>query len=545
MHRKNQQKKSSSKHKVFLAGHCNSQAITVKMLNHILKTIPGFKSIDIPTKKWKGYGFIEMTSWEAKQHLLSLGGIQLGNDILYFKEHKSGKSLEKEKVHVSSRRVFVQNPPQEWNLEDLVSYFVQFGELEDSSFTVNPMNKSMRFGTLLFRKAEIASQLLRLGKINHPAGEITMLSKRPNIEGWSQTQLRFVEHPGPKLMRERERQDLFEESSQRGHKGHFFAGKVKARDANYRQKDTARELWRRRREESPKRWNREDPASMWEEPKYGYWEAKGQNQNLDLKRPMGGFPATNINPPQAGGLVRDSLDDLELTEESQRENFETQRFKKANPTLFEEVLFPPQQRLLDSSYTGGHGRDFNQKETFGTNPAQLGVVLRSSLPNHFQGQEPYLKVHRNRERDERNNYKYFSGSQQSTQNQLAAPERLSYSKPNNQAGRTIISGQSSPFDSPQHPNCEDEYQLHKVRPTDSRYFQDRFNRLRFSSRTLLSDYNSNYVLNEDPETAGLCSIASEPEEGEATGSENLRYRKKDFPFYIHGKNLKLDGDFEF
>ena len=175
--------------KVFLAGHCDP-VITQTKLKSILRRIKGVKAIEMPTKTWKGYAFVEMVSYQAMKDLLKKKQLMVNGKVLHIKEYKRGGGLAKEKRKIEKRRVFIQSVPNEWSEDDFYHFFRRFGRIEDS-YMVEPEGflhqirfepRLRRVGYVLFYAQRDAQDLIHIGFLDHPEGQIMVKQSKPKEE---------------------------------------------------------------------------------------------------------------------------------------------------------------------------------------------------------------------------------------------------------------------------------------------------------------------------------------------------------------------------
>ena len=619
MERKKQGKKKSSAtrsgYTVFLAGHCNSQLINLQMLEDILSEIPGFLLIDIPTKKWKGYGFIEMRDESSRQYLLSLGGIKIGEDILYFKEHKSGKSLEREKIDISKRKVFVQNPPRSWQQSNLLTFFSQYGEVEDCSFTIHPVKRELKFGALLFKDQKVANRLLELGKVYHREGDILLLAQRPNIEGWVENQFRFIKDPGAGFQVCKDGQELMEPyRDERKQKKQSRPDKNRRKQRDYvRQKQPKRRTYNPSSQGHEQQFyhpgpypaqqdqryaRREDGGSLNQETYYNQYSYQnwGGQENMKERKSQRTQTLSKNQQNQISGLsdktfktdqkhrgdLLGRLGNEPFREQDEVQNpysysssSEAQNSNRGNPSSqssqwgrssHDPVVRSVDRDLLADLRYGETQNQHQQHQIAGNNaPVEDKALPRHSTTYHKVSASSQQNQHiptQSRAQKDIKQGEYPPGYSQEPQRaagggqstnpaagderttELARRRREGLPSPGNDLIIQDEAQITQPAQSYQNQSrmrkrevfttFGSEFQLHKVRPTKSRYFDTQLTKMRFSSRVL--EFERNYVLNEGSELGSQTANqqGSTPGIGmsQSEALQQYLYRKKKTPTYI-------------
>lgn len=161
---------SKKTHSAFIAGYSDinikSKDIEAKLSELKVKN---FTKIDIPTKKWKGYGFIEFQDLESLNQFINFKKIFIKGREIQVKKHKSGNELKKEKKLIEKRRIFVQNIPKEWTDEILYEKFLEYGEIEES-YVVKYQTERKNYidkdvGYVLFKEVNDALRLIAMGEV--------------------------------------------------------------------------------------------------------------------------------------------------------------------------------------------------------------------------------------------------------------------------------------------------------------------------------------------------------------------------------------------
>ena len=159
-------KPTKKKHTAFLAGHLTRPYNDpVKLKSYFAGKYPGFVNLEIPAKRWKGYGFVIFSTKKDLEKFVTLKEIHLGTSTLLIKSHKSGNQLDSTRKEIQLRRIHFRavgpNPVQ----IDLKTEFNHYGEVENAYFVKNS-KKNVREGNMtvvgfiLFKKRNAVVQLL-------------------------------------------------------------------------------------------------------------------------------------------------------------------------------------------------------------------------------------------------------------------------------------------------------------------------------------------------------------------------------------------------
>jgi hypothetical protein len=217
--------KGSSLHRAFLAGHCKS--ITYDYLYDILKEVEGFSRLDIPTKIWKGYAFVEFTNGTSLAHFIQRDSIPIRGGKLFIKAHKKGSTLKKTKLEVDARRVYVRSIPPDWRNEDLSAIMARFGGVE-TAYIIREKNQRIKnnYGYVLFKHVEDARRAVKREKVNFPGGCLVLKQSR------TQSQRKRVKKTDGRDKRMRVRENR-EEIIQQGKRRRPEFGRV-SQESSYR-----------------------------------------------------------------------------------------------------------------------------------------------------------------------------------------------------------------------------------------------------------------------------------------------------------------------
>lgn len=167
--------------------------------------------VDIPTKKWKGYAFIEFTDPQSLSWFNDLKQISVKGRELQIKKHKSGQELRKEKKMTEKRRIFVQNIPIHWTDDDLLRAFSPEGEVEECyivkkgerSGTSSKSKIDKKVGYVLFNEVNDALRLIAMNELEVQGTTVFIkksrtrnIEKQPPSSGKSQSYKRNFSHTG-------------------------------------------------------------------------------------------------------------------------------------------------------------------------------------------------------------------------------------------------------------------------------------------------------------------------------------------------------------
>lgn len=126
---------SQKTYKIFLTGF-NPNPYTKEDLGRLLKyKIPGYQGVILPKSIYKGFAFIDVRSKEEAQQALAMRFVEIGGYKMHLKEFKQGKKLEKERLLMNEKKVFISLIPDSWKVKDLEEIFCQFGALEEIYIT--------------------------------------------------------------------------------------------------------------------------------------------------------------------------------------------------------------------------------------------------------------------------------------------------------------------------------------------------------------------------------------------------------------------------
>jgi hypothetical protein len=158
-------------YKVFIAGY-SATNITVEDLQKALSRFRDISSVDIPTKTWKGYAFVNFSAEQSKDKLLATKFIEVNGSKLQAKEHKKGKKLTEAVEKNGQRRIFVKQIPGNWDSEFLKKNFLNFGKIEHAYLSVKKKNSEHHSGHLIFTELEAANKLIQMGKVEIQGSEL-------------------------------------------------------------------------------------------------------------------------------------------------------------------------------------------------------------------------------------------------------------------------------------------------------------------------------------------------------------------------------------
>lgn len=176
----------------FIAGYSDinleSQDIESKLRE---LRIEGYTLIDIPTKKWKGYAFIEFKDSPSLNKFISLKRIFVKEREIQIKRHKSGFELKKEKKLTEKRRIFVQNIPIEWTDDKLFEVFSHEGEVEECYVVKKHERGSKKInkkvGYVLFRKVDDSLRMIAMEKLIFEGNSLIIKKSRARSHHDKQT----------------------------------------------------------------------------------------------------------------------------------------------------------------------------------------------------------------------------------------------------------------------------------------------------------------------------------------------------------------------
>lgn len=121
--------------KIFLTGF-NPNPYTKEDLGRLLKyKIPGYQGVILPKSIYKGFAFIDVRSREEAEEALAMRFVDIGGYKMHLKEFKQGKKLDKERLLMNEKKVFISLIPDKWTVKDLEKIFSQFGALEEIYIT--------------------------------------------------------------------------------------------------------------------------------------------------------------------------------------------------------------------------------------------------------------------------------------------------------------------------------------------------------------------------------------------------------------------------
>lgn len=301
----------------FIAGYSNIN-IKPKDIQEVLEElkVQNFTKVDIPTKKWKGYGFIEFKSPESLNRFIDLKQVFVKGREIQIKKHKSGQELRKEKKMTEKRRIFVQNIPNQWTDEDLMKAFTPEGEVEECYIVKKgekPSGKSKidkKVGYVLFNEVNDALRLIAMGELD-VQGAVVFIKKsrtrnnerQPHSSSQAQSFKRNFMHPagGFKI-------------NQRGHEGRSYSPS-KPKPVQFHKKKT---MGQRRGNAPVPPWYdlpRTFPSSEWPEDQYLKSSHRQptftvQEQDVHSRRPTGNI--VNVLDFHGESVVLNRRDELFL-----------------------------------------------------------------------------------------------------------------------------------------------------------------------------------------------------------------------------------------
>lgn len=122
----------TQKFQVFLTGYCRFQYSEEELSSLLSKTLPGFKSLIIPNKRYKGFAFLELQTQKHQEALLNQKEITIEENDFIVKPVKSGNELAIEQKKTIKRKIFISNIPLYWKDDTVYQCFSPFGELEEA-----------------------------------------------------------------------------------------------------------------------------------------------------------------------------------------------------------------------------------------------------------------------------------------------------------------------------------------------------------------------------------------------------------------------------
>lgn len=174
----------TQRHTAFIAGYSDINIKPMDIKSGLASLgIKGVTNIDIPTKRWKGYGFIEFSDSKSLNDFIKQKRLIIKNREIQVKKHKSGFELKKEKKLTEKRRIFVQNIPLQWADENLLEVFLPQGEVEEcyvlKKAERGPKRINKKVGYVLFTQIDDALRLIAMEKIELKGETLLIKKSRP------------------------------------------------------------------------------------------------------------------------------------------------------------------------------------------------------------------------------------------------------------------------------------------------------------------------------------------------------------------------------
>lgn len=169
-YQKPKRKRLSSNNIAFVAGHFDQAKLTERILFHKVNAlVPGVFTVRIPSRFWKGFGFVHFKSRAYLKKFLSREQIYIDGKPLVIKEHFVGKKLRQAREDYHDRRIFVRLLAHSHVTFDLMDFFRKFGAVEKAFFVpeseIDLPGKYTIIGYVLFNSKKVARQLINRGQI--------------------------------------------------------------------------------------------------------------------------------------------------------------------------------------------------------------------------------------------------------------------------------------------------------------------------------------------------------------------------------------------